>query len=154
MIINDIVAFQNVIKDKKIIKNDNFLNKIVQQFHCYLINNEQDIKNEIKEHENESKIIILDKISGLDPYFLVIFNNQIIFILDLLLLPKLFNNFEKYQIFTFSESPDSEFPKELQNIIYRYEDTEKKTFLQIISNLCTNSNVFIPGKTGFGNISN
>ena len=150
MIIDDIIAFQNVIKTKKNIMNNDFLNKITHQFQCFIIQKEQEI--EFKRDINESKIIIIDKIAKLNPYFLVIFNNTIIFISDLSLLPKLINNIEKSIIFTLSEDTDSEFPIEFQNLIYKF-DLEKNTFLaNTINYFYTNYNPIIHNQKEFKKI--
>lgn len=111
MIVEDIIAFQDAIKSKTEM-NDKFLDKITQKFQCFLIINEQDIKHEINTNEKETRIMIIDRITELDQYFLVIFNNTIIFISDLLLLQKTIPDFEEYHIFTFSENLDTDFPEE------------------------------------------
>lgn len=130
MIVEDIIAFQDAIKSKTEM-NDKFLDKITQKFKCFLIINEQDIKHEINTNEKETRVMIIDRITELDPYFLVIFNNTIIFISDLLLLQKTIPDFEEYHIFTFSENLDTDFPEEF------HIENEKFYALKIIQNCST-----------------
>lgn len=58
-------------------------NKIIQGFNCYLIENEEDYKKQIKYHKTRSKILIIEKINTFDPYYVVIFDHIILFISDL-----------------------------------------------------------------------
>ena len=76
--------FKEKINQKQVPLRNDFLNKVLRQFKCYLESEITDIKKEEKETKDpmkESKIVVIDKISELDDsYFVILFENTILFI--------------------------------------------------------------------------
>ena len=71
MTIKAIIAFQNHIKKEEDFLEEKSFSKIIRQFKCFLLLNDNEYekyKNEIYERKNDSNIIIIGKINKRDSY--------------------------------------------------------------------------------------
>ena len=138
-----IKSFEELVNTKKILLQDERLNKIVHRFNCFLI--ESDQNQNIKERKNESKIIVIDKIRELDPYFIVIFDDTIIFISDISNLPNLISNFNESTLYNISD--DANIPENIQHKLFQCDESERKKTISLMNNF---SNYFL-AKPGYSN---
>ena len=124
MMIECISSFQKWINNGNIQTHNRFFNKIIKQFKCLLLQKEQDYKNINQNFNNESKIIIIDKINDLNGYYVVIFDFTILFISDTSKLPNIINNFNESTIFSLFDYHNSPFLINFQEKINIYEKKE------------------------------
>ena len=116
-----ISSFQKWINNGNIQTHNRFFNKIIKQFKCLLLQKDQDYKNINQNFNNESKIIIIDKINDLNGYYVVIFDFTILFISDTSKLPNIINNFNESTIFSLFQYDNSQFFTTFQDKISIYE---------------------------------